>query len=77
MGRTGKRANRLERESDLYEISRISRSHLFRTVGPANPLEKSTMSQTRILILITALATTLAIDISCFAKLGILEKAVQ
>ena len=75
MGRTGKRATRLERESDLYEISRISRSHLFRTVSPANPLEKSTMSQTRILI--TALATTLAIGISCFAKLGILEKAVQ
>ena len=33
------------------------------------------MSQTRILI--TALATTLAIGISYFAKLGILEKAVQ
>ena len=77
MGRTGKRANRLERESDLYEISRISRSHLFRTVSPANPLEKSTMSHTRILILITALATTLAIGISYFAKLGIFEKAVQ
>ena len=77
MGRTGKRATRLERESDLYEISRISRSHLFRTVSPANPLEKSTMSQTRILILITALATTLAIGISYFAKLGIFEKAVQ
>ena len=35
------------------------------------------MSQTRILILITALATTLAIGISYFAKLGIFEKAVQ
>ena len=77
MRRTGKRTQRLERESDLYAISGTSRSHLFRTVSPANPLGKSTMSQTRILILITAFATTLAIGISYFAKLGILEKAVQ
>ena len=35
------------------------------------------MSQTQILILITALATTTAFGISYLAKLGFFEKAVQ
>ena len=66
MGPAGKRTKRLERESEL-EIPSV----------PEYPMEKFTMSQTQILILITALATTTAFGISYLAKLGFFEKAVQ